>query len=142
MIQPVKEPIRISSKYGWRTIRGKRQFHDGLDYVSDSGDQSVFSIFDGTVVFDFDDYDEARRWTDNKHSGGNMIVVKYKLAGADYYVRYLHLISNVVRKGQEVKAGQLLGTYGDVGYSFGAHVHVDVYQFDWKKIDPGMIGLK
>ncbi len=142
MIQPVKAPLRISSKYGWRTLQGKRQFHDGIDYVSDSGDQSVFSIFDGTVTFDFDDYDEARRWTDNHQSGGNMIIVKYKLAGADYYVRYLHLISNVVKNGQNVKSGQILGTYGDVGYSFGAHVHVDVYDYRWKKIDPGMIGLK
>jgi murein DD-endopeptidase MepM/ murein hydrolase activator NlpD len=142
MIQPVKSPLRISSKYGWRTLQGKRQFHDGIDYVSDSGDQSVFSIFDGTVTYDFDDYDEARRWTDNHQSGGNMIIVKYKLAGADYYVRYLHLISNVVKNGQNVKSGQILGTYGDVGYSFGAHVHVDVYDYRWKKIDPGMIGLK
>lgn len=36
-----------------------------------------------------------------------------------------------------VTKGMLLGEYGDVGYSFGAHVHIDVWTADWsKRINP------
>lgn len=34
------------------------------------------------------------------------------------------------------------GEYGDVGYSFGAHVHIDIFTADWsKKINPHSILL-
>jgi|AACY02.16.fsa_nt_gi Membrane proteins related to metalloendopeptidases len=139
MILPVYNPVRVSSPYGWRTLRGKRQFHDGIDFVSDSGRAEVFAVSDGRIVYDQDDYDHELRWRDKHHSAGNMIIQRIVIEGEIYYARYLHLIENRIDKGENVAEGRVLGVYGDVGYSFGAHLHFDLYDQGWKKIDPTWI---
>lgn len=139
MIYPVLHP-RISSPYGWRILQGRKQFHDGIDFVNKLNiDRRVLSILDGVVIFDFDDYDEAQRWTNKHHSGGNMICVEYIINNIKYYARYLHLTANTVYKNQAIKEGQIVGAYGDVGYSFGAHLHFDLYDEKWKIIDPSFL---
>jgi murein DD-endopeptidase MepM/ murein hydrolase activator NlpD len=138
MILPVKKPYRITSPYGWRTLQKKQQFHDGIDFVSSSS-KDVLSILDGVVMFDMDNYDEALRWTDGKHSGGNMIIIKHEFNGKKYFARYLHLGKNTVKKSETIKEGHVIGQYSDVGYSFGAHLHFDLYDDKWKKIDPTFI---
>ncbi len=135
MRSPVNE-ARVSSPYGNRILKRKKQFHDGIDFVSNSDDCRVYAIADGVVVFDKDDYDEAVRWTDNKHSGGNMIIIDHVIDGVHYYARYLHLGENTVSKHQEVREGDVVGEYADVGLSYGAHLHFDMYSWLWKKINP------
>lgn len=138
--RPVVEPHRITSPYGWRKLKGRngkvsQQMHEGIDYVSDSGSIDVLAIADGIVVLDQDDYDPAKRWTDRKHSAGNMLIVCHNLHGKQYYVRYLHLGKNTVSKGEKVERGQKIGEYGDHGFSFGPHLHVDMYDAKWKRLD-------
>jgi len=147
-VYPVKNPI-ITSPYGDRFLNGRPQFHDGIDMVSSNQiiksrleveNTGVYAITDGIVTYDYDKYDDRYRFDLKGHksdSAGNMVILKHNIDGVDYYCRYLHLINNIVKKGQHVKCGELIGEYADVGYSYGAHLHFDVYLSDWsKKIDP------
>lgn len=136
MISPVKSPV-ITSPYGWRSLHGQRQFHDGIDVISAIGDKSVYAICPGIVVHDVDYYDESKRWTDGRHSAGNMVIILHEVGELKFYLRYLHLVENYVSLRGIVEEGDPIGMYGDVGYSFGAHLHVDLYTFpQWEKIDP------
>lgn len=152
LIRPVVEPYVVTSPYGMRWIQGKWKMHDGIDYVggwdgytAGGSDRRVLSICDGTVLLDEDYYDHSKRWTDMRHSMGNYLIVAYVINGATYYARYCHLKENYVSKGENVYMGQVIGLYDDVGYSFGAHLHFDMYDANWKKINPTPIlidGLK
>ena len=128
---PVKSPI-VTSPYGWRTLNGKPQFHDGVDYVSPESNE-VFALWDGVIAHDMDYYEASKRWTDGRHSLGNFVIVKHVIDGKLYFVRYCHLSRNYVQAGQEVKRGQVLGRYADVGFSYGAHLHLDGYDYKWHK---------
>lgn len=135
MKPPVKKQL-ITSPYGPRVLNGQKNFHDGIDFISKTNSRDVFSIADGECTFDFDNYDDRKRWTDRQHSAGNMVIIKSKIDGVDYYIRYLHLKENNLTNGQKIKEGDKIGEYADVGYSFGAHLHLDMYDMAWKKIDP------
>lgn len=128
--------IKITSPYGMRTLNGKRQFHGGIDFISANNDRRVYSIGGGVCCFDFDDYEDRKRWNDVKHSGGNYTIITTKIGGIQYYVKYLHLVENYISKGQIIKADDLIGKYADVGYSFGAHLHLNIYNSSWEPIDP------
>ena len=65
---------------------------------------------------------------------GNMVKIDH---GNGYYTRYLHLAYNTVKvkNGDTIKAGQILGYMGNTGYSFGGHLHLELWATG-KKIDP------
>jgi murein DD-endopeptidase MepM/ murein hydrolase activator NlpD len=134
MILPVKGPFKITSPYGWRTLNGAKQFHDGIDWIG--ANTNVYAIAPGICAFDMDTYSEALRWTDQKHSAGNMVIIQHTINGFIFYVRYLHLIKNIISQKERIEEGQKIGEYADVGYSFGAHLHLDAYDNKWNKIDP------
>lgn len=130
----VEKPI-ITSPYGWRYLKGEKQFHNGTDIVSQTNNRDVIFPLDGIVVYDFDDYIHNKRFEDSKHSGGNYCIIKCKFQKDIYYIKLLHLVANFVELQQEVKAGDLIGRYGDVGYSFGAHLHISIYNEKWQLIN-------
>jgi murein DD-endopeptidase MepM/ murein hydrolase activator NlpD len=132
MIIPVEYNYIVTSPYGPRVLNGKKQNHKGIDFISDSGIRDVYSIADGIVTYDQDDYDEAKKWTDRHHSAGNMVIVRHELKDGLFYVRYLHLLENIVRKEQRVSEGEIIGEYANVGMSYGAHLHIDAYDMHWK----------
>jgi len=145
---PVGFPI-ITSDYGQRILNGVSQFHDGIDIINaaqnvadrlNPHNTDVFSIAPGFVCSDYDKYDDRFRFDLQGHkpdSAGNMVIIDSEIEGVRYFIRYLHLIRNCVSQGQQVTRGQKIGDYADVGYSYGAHTHIDVYLHDWsKKIDP------
>jgi len=144
MIYPVNSPFRMSSPtWGNRTffLNGKKvtDFHDGADFISDVSSE-VFSILPGKVVYDKDDYVHLARWTDPHQSAGNMVIVDVEVDGVVYHVRYLHLEENEIAKGNELKEGQLIGRYADVGRSTGPHLHLDFCSFkNWKKVNPNVL---
>ena len=131
----------MTSPYGYRTLNGKRQLHQGIDYVSKESRQ-VMAICEGRVLIDVDYYDAKKRWTDKRHSAGNYLVLEHIIHSEKYFVRYIHLDKNFVTKGQKVNQGNVIGTYADAGRSFGAHLHLDMYDKDWNKIDPTPILIK
>jgi murein DD-endopeptidase MepM/ murein hydrolase activator NlpD len=144
---PVKEPHRITSPYGNRNspITGKQEFHPGIDIVSDSGEKTLFAIADGVIVDDKDDYNDANRWNiKGKDTVGNRFVYRSIINGKIIYITYYHTAKNNVSVGDKIKKGQIIGEYGDVGYSKGAHVHLQAwdkegYEHTGKTIDPSFL---
>lgn len=135
----VKNPI-ITSPFGKRILQGKEQFHDGIDFISGDDAREVFSIGSGRVVMAFKNYVEADRWKlGGPSSGGNYVITRETIDGKDYYLKYLHLIENYVKENVDISASYLLGKFADVGYSFGPHVHVSVYDLNWRIVDPSFM---
>jgi murein DD-endopeptidase MepM/ murein hydrolase activator NlpD len=144
MISPVTSP-KITSPYGVRpdpSGNGHTQFHDGIDFIDKNDNREVMAISSGIVCFDFDGYDEKQRWVSPVHSAGNYIIIKHIIAESFYYCRYLHLGKNFVSLNKEVAEGDIIGIYADAGISYGSHLHFDMYDVNWKKIDPTSILLE
>lgn len=138
MVAPVFNPV-VTSHYGPRVLAGKPDFHRGIDYVDGTNDRRVRAVADGVVVLDFDSYDDAKRWIDPVHSAGNYICVQHTIEGQTYFARYLHLLKNTVTKLEKVSMGAVLGEYADVGFSYGAHVHFEIFNSAWQIVDPSEI---
>lgn len=103
----------MSSGYGVRRdpIYGSAKFHAGLDFAAKTG-TPVFATADGRVT-------EACR-----QSGyGNCIDISH---GYNYLTRYAHLSEVLVKPGQEVKRGEMIGKVGSTGKSTGPHLHYEV----------------
>lgn len=142
MTSPVRNP-KITSDYGVKRKLpdGRTDTHDGIDYVSETNNRKVYAVSNGFVVYDYDDYNEIKRYK-SPNTGGNMVIITSVINNKTYHIRYLHLLNNNITKGQLITEGMLIGEYGDVGYSFGAHLHLDVYTANWnKKINPHDLGL-
>ncbi|MBD5229891.1 MAG: M23 family metallopeptidase [Bacteroidales bacterium] len=114
-IQPVSEEdmTQMASGYGWRVdpIYGNSKHHDGMDFAAPNG-TSVYATGDGTVI-------EAG-W--NK-GYGNAIDINH---GYGYTTRFAHLSEILVKPGQKVKRGDLIGKVGNTGKSTGSHLHYEV----------------
>lgn len=143
MGSPVIAPFRITSEYGPRTLNGVVQSHNGLDIVTGpdngpawNGDRSVIAVAPGVVIFDKDNYDHSKRMISADDSAGNFIIVQIELGGEVFYVRYLHLGENFVSVGDQILEGDRLGVYGDYGYSYGPHLHIDLWDKNWNHINP------
>ena len=66
---------------------------------------------------------------------GNYVKIKHDNG---YYTLYAHLKYGtvIVKKGDRVTKGQVLGYMGNTGYSFGAHLHLEVRGTNDVYIDP------
>ena len=120
-IWPVKGPV--SSKFGPRIspFTGKRAFHEGLDISGPRG-KTVRAPAKGKVVAAA--YDTKM---------GNYIRINHR-HGIE--TTYGHLSKMLVRDGQEVKRGDVLGRIGSTGrYSTGPHLHYQIAVHD-KAVDP------
>ena len=111
MILPVKGTV--SSEFGTRIhpISGDLRFHAGIDIAADEGTK-IHSAFYGEVVKA--DYDQ---WNGNfikiQHENGIMTV-------------YCHCKKLNVKKGQIIRAGEIIGTVGSTGNSTGPHLHFEL----------------
>lgn len=103
----------MSSGYGFRRdpIYGAAKFHEGLDFAASTG-TDVFATADGNVSV-------ARRAA----GYGNCIDIDH---GYNYMSRYAHLSEILVKEGEPVKRGQLIGKVGSTGKSTGPHLHYEV----------------
>jgi murein DD-endopeptidase MepM/ murein hydrolase activator NlpD len=138
---PVTNP-KITSVYGKeRTLPdGVKDIHSGIDFISQANDRNLYAICDGVITDDKDDYNDKNRWNlKGKDTVGNRIVQKSVVAGKTYFISYYHMATNCVSVGDTITKGQIIGVYGDVGYSFGAHVHLIVWDTNWKRLDPSFL---
>lgn len=124
-IQPVsnKELKRLASGFGYRMhpIYKVRKMHTGTDFSLPTG-TAVYATGDGEVVY-----------TKTKFSGyGKHIKIKH---GFGYQTLYAHLSEFLVRPGQKVKRGQVIGYSGNTGGSTAPHLHYEVIH-DNKKVNP------
>ena len=97
--------------------------HHGMDFINDAGHAcDVIAVADGEVVYV---QDGVPGYDDEVYTAGNYVRIKHE---SGVYSRYLHLANGSikVKVGQKVKAGAVLGTEGNTGYSMGTHLHFDI----------------
>lgn len=126
---------RVTSDYGNRSFnfKGKKysDFHKGVDLISKKyGTDYITSFADGKVVAIRD----SIKGYDEKNSSGNYIHINHTNG---YQTRYLHLKKGTlkVKKGDEVKQGQIIAFMNSSGFSTGNHLHFEIRK-DGKHLDP------
>lgn len=108
---PVKNAL-ISSKFGWRKLKGKKRcMHKGLDIVGPKGSK-IYAAGNGKVL-------EVAY----SKSYGNYILIQHK---KNLKTRYAHLKKLNVKAGQKVSQGQYIGIQGSTGRSSREHLHFEV----------------
>lgn len=95
--------------------------HTGMDLLGATG-TDVMATADGIVSV-------TQR---SKRNEGNLIVIDHKNG---YSTTYSHLGDILVRKGQKVKQGDVIGRVGLSGMSFAPHLHYEI-SFNGKIMDP------
>ena len=114
-IPPVQlDNIHLSSRFGYRSdpFKGTPKMHNGLDFAGSKG-EPVYATGNGKVI-------EAAR---NFFGYGNEVVIDH---GFGYKTRYAHLDKILVKEGQMVERGELVGELGNSGRSTGPHLHYEV----------------
>ena len=124
-IQPVanKDLKRMASGYGYRIhpIYKTRKMHYGMDFSAKTGTE-IYSTGDGIVS-------KVKR---SKRGYGNYVKINH---GFGYETLYAHMSKYIVKKGQKVKRGEVIGFVGNSGISTAPHLHYEVRK-DNKKINP------
>ncbi|OGO57625.1 MAG: hypothetical protein A2V85_13930 [Chloroflexi bacterium RBG_16_72_14] len=128
------------SAYGSRIVDG-RTFHDGIDVATFCGDR-VMAAHAGTVLAAGRRFDDHIGWVgdlapyfarlDRKHLWSSLPIVVVIDDGNGYRSMYAHLGRVVVKPGQRVKAGQLLGHEGATGHASGCHLHYGLFS-PWER---------
>jgi murein DD-endopeptidase MepM/ murein hydrolase activator NlpD len=123
------------SPWGSRLVEGET-FHDGIDLATFCGDR-VVAAHAGTVLAAGRRYDSVMGWLgdlqpyydrlDAKHLWSTLPIVVVIDDGNAYRSVYAHFGKVVVKKGQAVAAGQLLGFEGATGRASGCHLHYGLF---------------
>ena len=112
-IRPL-DNLRVTSPFGTRVhpITKVKRTHNGVDFGANAG-TPIYATRAGTVT-----------------------TAAYQPGGAGYYVRlnhgdgfgsiYMHMTRYIVKTGQKVEQGQVIGYVGSTGLSTGAHLHFGV----------------
>ena len=118
---PVKD-YRYTSGFGFRydPFNGGGAMHAGVDMAGAMG-EPIYASANGTVL-------QAGR------SGGygNLVELSH---GKGIDTRYGHLSAILVKPGQLVKQGDLIGRMGSTGRSTGTHLHYEV-RVDGRSVNP------
>lgn len=112
-IRPLKNMYNITSGFGnrYHPILKTLRPHTGIDIAAPKG-TPVYATADGVVAYG------------NAGSGyGITVIINH---GYSYQTVYGHLSKKVVKSGQKVKRGQIIGYVGNTGLSLGSHLHYEV----------------
>lgn len=123
------------SPWGSRLVEGKA-FHDGVDIATFCGDR-IKAAHDGKVLAAGRRFDAQIGWVgdlqpyfdrlDRKHLWATLPITVVVDDGNGYRSIYAHFSKVVVKRGQTVKAGQLLGYEGATGRASGCHLHYGLF---------------
>lgn len=124
-IQPVRNSDlkRMASGYGYRIhpIYKVRKMHWGMDFSAPTGTE-IFATGDGKVV-------EVKK----KYNGyGHHIKIQH---GFGYETLYAHMSKILVKRGQRVERGEVIGLVGSTGTSVAPHLHYEVFK-EGKRVNP------
>jgi murein DD-endopeptidase MepM/ murein hydrolase activator NlpD len=113
----------ISSHYGTseHPRSAEDRFHAGIDVRAPSG-SPIRATADGIVSF--------CGWSGKN---GNLVAIEH---GSGFRTIYAHNRVNIVKIGQRVKRGDMIGYVGATGNATGSHVHYEVWK-DGKPVNPG-----
>ncbi|TPG68731.1 M23 family metallopeptidase [Brevibacillus laterosporus] len=118
-------PYRVTSPYGRRSdpFNGNKVHHTGIDLVKRSGGKNapIESFTDGVVIF----ANEVPSNIKGTGYGGFGLVVAIQDKN-NHNLMYAHLSKSLVKVGDKVKAGQVIGLQGSTGRSTGEHLHFEV----------------
>lgn len=131
LFYPIK-PAKINQNFGGNSVNysdpkyGGIVGHNGIDFQASHGDP-VYAAHDGTCYPEIDS------------SGGNGVVIRtddaYEYEGAQVHFKtiYWHLdkADAVVKIGQKVKTGDLIGYADNTGASTGDHLHFGLKAQAW-----------
>lgn len=119
---PLKS-IKVTSPYGYRRdpFTGKLSWHNGLDLRAKN--EPAYAMMDGIV---------EKIGYDNR--SGNYVTLRH----GNFYISYCHLSSIIVRKGEYVYPGIIVGVTGNTGRSTGNHLHLTCKK-DGKSINPAIL---
>ncbi len=119
---PVKV-VRITAPFGWRIhpILKRREFHPGID-LGGKGEQPIFATADGIVT----------KAGYNRYGYGRVVKLSHIFG---FSTLYAHLRKLLVKEGEYVHKGDVLGYMGSSGLSTGQHLHYEV-RFDGKPFNP------
>ena len=119
---PLKS-IKVTSPYGYRRdpFTGKLSWHNGLDLRAKN--EPTYAMMDGIV---------EKVGYDNR--SGNYVTLRH----GNYHVSYCHLSSIIVRKGEYVYPGIIVGVTGNTGHSTGNHLHLTCKK-DGKSFNPTIL---
>lgn len=112
----------ITSRFGTRSdpFNGKSSTHEGIDFRGKTGDK-IYATADGVV---------KRAMTNGSY--GKYVEIDHQNG---YITSFAHMHSFVVRKGDRVQRGQLIGLVGNTGRSTGPHLHYEV-KYKGKPVNP------
>lgn len=124
---------RVSSPFGYRfhPVTGKWKGHTGIDLTRPSwavktGEAvPIYATRSGVVVF--------AGW--DSGGGGNYVSIDHL---DNYKSQYMHLDSIVVKKGDKVTIGQLIGYMGNTGVGTGIHLHFVIRHYERYEKSPGV----
>jgi len=124
---PLSIPSPISSAFGWRNhpITGDRRFHTGIDLAADMG-TPILAAYSGQVEI-----------ADRVGGYGLTVVLNHNSAQQTLYG---HMSEILVRPGQWVERGTVIGRVGNTGNSTGPHLHFETRQLTpngWVATNPG-----
>ena len=122
---PVENAI-ITGVYGsQRILNGKPKWpHYGLDFAADEGAE-IKAMLDGVVTL---------AEPDLFYTGGTLIFDH----GHGISTLYMHMEKILVKKGQKIKQGDIIGTVGSTGRATGAHLDVRLNWFQ-TRLDPATV---
>ncbi|MBN1548183.1 MAG: M23 family metallopeptidase [Syntrophaceae bacterium] len=115
---PQGRPVEgyVSSFFGMRIKPGykHKEFHSGIDIAAPPG-TPVKATADGIVSF-----------SGPSGPNGNLVVLEH---GRGFSTFYAHNRKNLVKVGQKVKRGEVIGHVGSTGNSTGPHVHYEIWKY-------------
>ena len=122
---PLENAI-ITGVYGsQRILNGKPKWpHYGIDFAAKEGTE-IKAMLDGVVTL---------AEPDLFYTGGTLIFDH----GHGISTLYMHMKTLMVKKGQKVKQGDVIGTVGSTGRSTGAHLDVRLNWFQ-TRLDPATV---
>ena len=124
-IQPIanKNLKMLASGFGYRIdpVYKTVKMHTGMDFTANTG-TPIYATGDGIASAE---YEGGRGY-------GNHVVINH---GYGYETLYGHMSRVVIRNGQQVKRGEVIGYVGSTGKSVGPHLHYEVIK-NGVKINP------
>lgn len=129
LLFPLSIPAPITSLFGWRMhpIMNTLRFHSGTDIGAEMGTPVVAAMTGQVTIANF-------------VSGyGFSVALQHQNAAQETF--YAHLSEVLVKPGQMVKQGEVIGRVGQTGTATGPNLHFEMRQMTaagWENVDPGV----
>ena len=117
--------FRRPTKTGYITQEAKyvseTSYHRAVDIGSNNGTkEKIYPVADGTITAKYND----------KYGALTVVIEHYNINdGKTYSSLYAHLSSYApgIKVGNKITSDQYIGYMGDTGYSFGVHLHLEIF---------------